>query len=160
MEESYKSGPVNALLRAYQKVIDEFSKVLSVINEEEYLFLVDPNSEDKDCISIQTIISHVVHSGYGYSHYLRTYYNIESERPDYELLEFAEIKNKISSIYFHMEKTFRNLDLSYEEVDVVQIETPWNGKYSVEQLMEHAIVHLIRHENQIERFLHKINRKK
>jgi len=37
-----------------------------------------------------------------------------------------------------------------------KIVVAWGQRYDVEQLMEHAIVHILRHRRQIERFLIKI----
>jgi len=35
----------------------------------------------------------------------------------------------------------------------VQIRSRWGAVYDLEQLLEHAIVHVLRHRRQIERFL-------
>lgn len=44
-------------------------------------------------------------------------------------------------------------DLSDEEANALQIRSGWGPVYDFEQLFEHAIVHVLRHRRQIERFL-------
>jgi len=39
------------------------------------------------------------------------------------------------------------------EIMAVKIDAPWGAHYDMEQLLEHAIVHILRHRRQIERFL-------
>ena len=47
--------------------------------------------------------------------------------------------------------------LAVEELDNQQkIMVRWGQLYDVEQLMEHAIVHVLRHRRQVERFLGKM----
>ncbi|HLP50255.1 MAG TPA: DinB family protein [Chitinophagales bacterium] len=44
-------------------------------------------------------------------------------------------------------------NLSYEDVINNQMKTAWGQQYDFEQLLEHAIVHVMRHKRQIERLL-------
>ena len=43
--------------------------------------------------------------------------------------------------------------MSDEEMEAVRIQSPWRVVYDLEQMLEHAIVHILRHRRQIERFL-------
>ena len=48
-------------------------------------------------------------------------------------------------------------DIKLEEFDNnKKIKVRWGQQYDVEQLIEHAIVHVLRHRRQIERFLIKL----
>ena len=50
--------------------------------------------------------------------------------------------------------------MNLEESDnVKKLTTRWGQMYNIEQLLEHAIVHVLRHRRQIERFLLHINNK-
>ena len=40
-----------------------------------------------------------------------------------------------------------------DEITAVKMDVPWGVRYDLEQLLEHAIVHVLRHRRQIERFL-------
>jgi hypothetical protein len=41
----------------------------------------------------------------------------------------------------------------YERITALEIQAPWGPVYDLEQMLEHAIVHVLRHRRQIERFL-------
>jgi hypothetical protein len=43
--------------------------------------------------------------------------------------------------------------MSDEEIVRVRMDTHWGQTYDLEQLLEHAIVHILRHRRQIERFV-------
>lgn len=160
MNSIYKKGPVPALLRVYLNVINEFIIFLKTINNDEYIFIVDAEAEDKDCRSIQTIISHIVNSGYGYAHYIRGAIKVDSIRPDYKLIQHDEIEKSLMNVFKFTDETFAGKEISYDEVDAKIVLTPWNNDlYSIENILEHAIVHILRHKNQIERFLEIIKNK-
>jgi hypothetical protein len=43
-----------------------------------------------------------------------------------------------------------------EEIMAVSMKVRWGPTYDLEQLLEHAIVHILRHRRQIERFLERM----
>jgi uncharacterized damage-inducible protein DinB len=43
--------------------------------------------------------------------------------------------------------------MSEDEIDKVTMPAPWGTTYTLEQMLEHAIVHILRHRRQIERLL-------
>ncbi|WP_294276359.1 hypothetical protein [uncultured Chryseobacterium sp.] len=55
----------------------------------------------------------------------------------------------------------RNPDITLEEFDQSKkINTLWGQQYDVEQMLEHAIVHILRHRRQIENALVKMEAEK
>ena len=44
-------------------------------------------------------------------------------------------------------------DISEDEAEAMRIQSGWGTVYDLEQLLEHAVVHMLRHRRQIERFL-------
>lgn len=151
---NYKKGPVPVLLNVYKKTAEEFVQFLSSITDDEYTVIVDSETEDKDCRSIQTIISHIVNSGYGYAHYIRGAIGVDSFRPEYKIIDKEEIDESIGGVINFTEKTFEGKDISYDKIDAKIVLTPWNDDlYSIESILEHAIVHILRHKIQIERYL-------
>ncbi|HUQ34137.1 MAG TPA: hypothetical protein VM095_18595, partial [Pyrinomonadaceae bacterium] len=44
-------------------------------------------------------------------------------------------------------------EMSAEEISGIVIKTRWGAVYDAEGLLEHAIVHLLRHRRQIEKFI-------
>ena len=44
--------------------------------------------------------------------------------------------------------------INYNKMDVIKkIITSWGQRYDIDQLLEHAIVHVLKHRRQIERFI-------
>ncbi len=78
MTKIYRQGAVGALLDIYEQSILDFKKVIEDIPDNALTVIIDPQTTDENCKSIQTILSHVVHSGYGYAtsiHNLKGYNN-------------------------------------------------------------------------------------
>ena len=159
MTLNYPKGPVPALLTVYKNVLEEFISFLKPIDNDKYIFIVDNETNDKDCHSIQTIISHIVNSGYGYAHYIRGAINVESVRPDYRIINHNEVEGAIRDVLTFTEGTFIGKEVSYSDIDAKIVKTPWNDDlYSIESILEHAVVHILRHKVQIERFLKILNK--
>jgi uncharacterized damage-inducible protein DinB len=47
-------------------------------------------------------------------------------------------------------------EMTDDEIESVVIHSSWEVTYNLEQLLEHAIVHILRHRRQVERFLEKV----
>ena len=44
-------------------------------------------------------------------------------------------------------------EMTDEEIERITMPTGWGVTYNLEQLLEHAIVHILRHRRQIEKFV-------
>ena len=56
---------------------------------------------------------------------------------------YSELKHKIEI-----------MDIEHKyEIEKIKMPTPWGTTYTLEQMLEHAIVHILRHRRQIERLL-------
>lgn len=154
---SYRNnGAIGALLDEYERAIKDLKVVLKAVTPSELTTIVDDKTADEDCRSIQTILSHVVRSGYGYAIYVRKY---QGEMLDFRtntLLESVDAYNAALEDMFafnvQLFADYPNLTLEEFETDK-KILVRWGQLYDVEQLFEHAIVHILRHRRQIERFL-------
>ncbi|RBQ04651.1 hypothetical protein DRW42_18440 [Pedobacter miscanthi] len=81
---------------------------------------------------------------------------IESVRP--ERLQFDQVTPYISRLkeaFIYNEDLFiKNPHITMEEFDQSKkINTKWGQQYDVEQILEHAIVHILRHRRQIKNAL-------
>jgi hypothetical protein len=58
-------------------------------------------------------------------------------------------------MYNYCERFFlQNTNIKIEEIDnAKKITTAWGKLYDIEQLLEHAIVHVLRHRRQIKKYL-------
>jgi len=150
------NGAVGALLDEYEKSVKELCTLIEPITTEELTKVIDAETKDEDCRSIQSILSHVVSAGHNYVNEIR---NWKGEEVEYaEKIKLQSTKEYISSLIIVIsanEKLFAdypNIKLE-ENKSENKIKSRWGQIYDVEQLMEHAIVHILRHRRQIERFL-------
>lgn len=151
---SYRQGPVGALLDEYERAMDDLRSVVTAVSMREFETIADARTEDPDCRSIQTIVHHVVRSGYGYADYLREWLGMLSERPEIPMPTHKSFDRDLKGMLAYTEQTFaEQWDIDFEEAVARPIRVRWGQVYDVEQLFEHAIVHVLRHRRQIERFL-------
>jgi uncharacterized damage-inducible protein DinB len=154
--KTFRPGAVGALMDEYERAALELKKTIESISEEAYNRLMDPETADENCRSIATISSHVVSSGYSYADYLRKVFEIGSNRPPRRMLARIEVPEQMDAMLVYTIETLQeHWELSEEEIVQTKIQSGWGVSYDMEQLLEHAIVHILRHRRQIEKFLHK-----
>jgi uncharacterized damage-inducible protein DinB len=155
MAKTYRKGAVGALLDEYEKVILELQQVIDDIPEEDLIKIVDSSTTDANCKSIQTVLSHVVRSGYAYAIYIRNL-----ERPKNEFPENS-VHSSVKDYQKDLRKVFDFTLETFDKIEENQLEesdnskkiiTSWGQFYDIEQITEHAIVHILRHRRQIEKF--------
>jgi len=154
------NGAIGALLDEYQKSLAELKDVLSDVSEKELVEIVDHETSDKDCKSIQTILSHVVESGYTYVIEIRKWLGEDIQYMSKELLftidEYNSALDKMFAYNLSLFEDYPTLQLEEYKMEN-KMTVRWGQKYDAEQLIEHAIVHILRHRRQIERFKLKMN---
>ena len=154
--KSEMKGGVTALFAEYRKAIDELKYVIKPINDKQLCEIVDKNTSNIDCKSIQSILTHVVFSGYCYIIYIENYIGNKKNRLEKITYENANEYIEQLNLMFEYSMNFfqKNTNVEIEElVDFKKINTSWGQKYDIEQLLEHAIVHVLRHRRQIEKFI-------
>lgn len=155
MIASKKKNAVNAILSEYQKAILELQSVIQNISDEDLTSIIDLKTNDPDCKSIQTVLAHVVSSGYSYCIYIRKWKNENIVRPGkINRKTVSEYKKDLDNVLQFTYDTFSTIsDNDLEKFDESEkMRTSWNQLYDIEQMMEHAIVHVLRHTRQIENF--------
>ena len=154
MRESYRSGAIGALMDEYERAALELRRLIVRIPNDDFLRLVDSQTTDEDCRSVQTIMSHVVRAGYGYADYIREQFSIASTRPENKLLSREESLEQLdAALRYTVETLEGKWEMSAEEISATVINSRWGAVYDVEGLLEHAIVHILRHRRQIEKFI-------
>jgi uncharacterized damage-inducible protein DinB len=150
----YRNGAVGALADEYQRAVDDLLGILNRLSEEEYGVIRDRDTADDACRSIQTIVSHVVGAGYGYAGMLRRAWGVETPERARTQIELANAREAFGAMLtFTWETLDGRWQFSEEDSMSLQIRSGWGQVYDFEQLFEHAIVHVLRHRRQIERFL-------
>jgi len=155
MTKFYRQGAIGALLDEYERAIADLQQAITDISDEELITVADNKTRDSRCKSVQTILSHVVSAGRGYAVYIR---NLKGQKIEYpkDIFHFAlsGYKKDLNDLFIFTEDTFKDI----QECDIEQfdndkkIKTFWGQVYDIEQITEHAIVHVLRHRRQIEKF--------
>jgi hypothetical protein len=154
MTRAYRPGGVGALMDEYERAAGELVRVVEGLSDAEFEALRDPDTSDDDCRSIQTILSHVVRAGFGYAGYIRAAFGAAHEQPKLGLLGREECVVRLGDALAYTAETLDGRwRMGDEEVQAVRIEARWGPVYDLEQMLEHAIVHVMRHRRQVERFL-------
>ena len=144
------------MIDEYERAALELTALLETISEKDYEKIIDPDTEDSDCHSIQTMMNHVVHAGYGYSNSIRKHFSIPHEplgdqRPQ---IEKSAIGDEIEKVFRHTVETLDGKwELSYQEMNGLIIRKTDKFSENIEQLLEHAVMHILRHRRQIDKFL-------
>ncbi len=163
MKKTYRKGGVGAMMDEYERAAGELKNVLARASEDQFNRIADPDTKDEDCRSIQTIMTHVVRAGYGYADYIRQAFGIPSTRPPETLpgqtvpVLHREAAGKIDGFLRYTAETLEGKwEMTDEEIQGVAMKVRWGPTYDLEQLLEHAIVHILRHRRQVERFLERM----
>ncbi len=154
MLKTYRPGAAGALLDEYEKVINDLLSVIKDISNDELITIIDDQTTDPNCKSIQSILSHVVRSAVVYAIYICNMRGAEMEKPALNFqVSVKEYENDLKAAFAFTVKTFENInDRELEEPDNnKKFITSWGQSYDIEQIIEHAIVHILRHRRQIEK---------
>jgi uncharacterized damage-inducible protein DinB len=149
----YRLGGVGAMMDELERASKELIRILEPVEESAYKEICDSKTSDENCRSIQTIMSHVVSAGYSYANYIRKAFSED-------LVPYTKVQLQRDQALTRMREmldyTVATLEgkwtLPDEDLQKVVIHSNWGTQYDLEQLLEHAIVHILRHRRQIERF--------
>jgi uncharacterized damage-inducible protein DinB len=159
MEKEYRHGAVGALLDIYEQAIGDLKKLIEDIPGNALTMVADAQAKDENCRPIQSILSHVVHAGFGYATSIYNLKGHNTKRPDKTFhLTIEEYLEDLDNVFAYTENAFSGVqDNELEQNDnAKKIKTGWGQLYDIEQLTEHAIVHMLRHKRQIEKFRGKL----
>ena len=151
-----KNGMLLALVEEYKRAAKDYIEILKYISDKEFLEIRDHKSKDPDCKSIQTVTFHIVQSGYTYANYIQSISNNNWLEYKSSMTTTKVAINEIEKMLEYTKISFHdNWYKSNKEIEKYSFETRWGVTYDLEQLMEHAIVHVLRHRRQVENFLKK-----
>lgn len=151
-----RQGATGALLDLYEQAIADLKITIEHIPDLALTTITDHQTADENCRTIQAILAHVVHSGYGYATYIHNSRGYLVERPEKTFHTTSrEYREALTGVFNYTERVFEEIkDHELEQVeDSLKIRTGWGQLYDIEQLMEHAIVHVLRHNRQIKNII-------
>jgi uncharacterized damage-inducible protein DinB len=155
MNKVYRQGAKGALLDEYERVIGELQQTITGLSNKELTTVTDPHTQDDNCRSIQTVLSHVVNSVHSYAIYILHSYGYQMVRPE------KRYHPTVNDYIRDLQEAFAFTQMVFQDIKDSELEQPdndkkiltrWGQLYDIEQLMEHAIVHVMRHRRQIEKF--------
>lgn len=154
MNTSPGRGAVAALLEIYRQALSGLAKTIEDIPDHTLPMIIDRDTADENCKSVQSILAHVVHAAYGYATNIHNLKWPKMERPGKAFHStIKEYLQDLDRVFRFTQTVFRDItDNELEQNDdALKIKTSWGQLYDTEQMMEHAIVHILRHRRQIGR---------
>lgn len=156
MPKQFRQGAVGALMDEYERASIDFKEIIASLSQADFVKILDPATEDEDCRSVHTIISHVIRSGYGYANQIRKATNMEVKDARYSTDSPAEALIGFEKMLKYTEETLEGKwNMSYDELVYTEVLTSDGQKSNFEARLEHAIVHILRHRRQLEKLLNR-----
>lgn len=154
-----RPGALGAILDETARAAEDFCHVverLTLARFDEFRPGSDPNT-----VSLRAICAHTVGAAHRYADYIRKarglpYVEIYQLDP-WELDGPADVRPRLGRAYRYTEEAVDGL---YEatEAEIARLTFPvrWGPTYDPEMILEHGIVHLLRHRRQIERWVQQV----
>jgi len=157
-----RPGALGAVMDLYEQEVSIFLKMINDKVKSEYWdVVVDEDTKDPDCKSIQTICQHIVGAADHYVDLMK-----KAEDKEYEMLPIeielpskATFEPRLEKALEKQREHFKDRwNMSDNEIEGLTIKTGWGNYMDPETLMEHAVVHIMRHHRQILRFVAALDR--
>lgn len=152
--EDYRPGAIGSLLDEYERAVLELKSVAENVARDDYTRIADPDTADLDCRSIETIMNHVVRAGFGYARSIRERLALDFSPVEHRLIPPDAIGAELEKMFAATAAIFAERPATTDaEITELPIAASWGVTYNIDQMLEHAIVHVLRHRRQIEKFL-------
>lgn len=154
MTDNQRRGALGALLDEYERATAELLAVLQPLSAAEYVAVRDETTKDPDCRSVQAVVRHLIASGYGYAGMLREAWGLEHKVGRQLKPSRDEAEACLSAMLAYTVATLEGRwDLSPSQLQSERVTARWGQVFDLDQLLEHAVMHVHRHRRQIERWL-------
>jgi len=153
LERPGRPGMFGALMDEHARAAEDFCATVEALPLAS--FLRRHESADPELFSIQAICAHVVAAAYGHASYIRIARRLpRRERPPRQDLwaeQPAGVRPLLVRELRFLEETVDGLTGDDAELKALRFQVRWGPTYDPEMMLEHTIVHLLRHRRQIER---------
>lgn len=147
-----RPGAFGALMGEAARAAADFCERIESIAPEE--FHRERPSDDPDTVSIRAICNHAIGAAHRYADYIRKARglpHVESFKLDPGRLQRPEdVRPLLAEALRYTEGAIENFP--DEEVAGLTFQVRWGPTYDAEMILEHGIVHLLRHRRQVERW--------
>ncbi len=138
----------------FERAIEELTQLIETLSDDEFETVRNPGSGDEQFRSIQTVVNHVVRAGYAHTNHLRVAFSAPWSRAEVPIETRAASVEQLAAMVAYLVATLEGRwEMPDEHIEAVQIKSSWGQTYNLEQMLEHAVVHVLRHRRQIECFL-------
>ena len=148
---AYRSRAVRALVLLHDEHVRRF---LVVWNQAQAASVVLPKTADPAYASLETLLHHVLRAARGYM----TWMCEVLELPDPTIRTPPEPAALAAEAHSYMEHVLQQWRMPLRDVGDDRIYTPeypsrWQTRYCIDAMLEHAVMHPIRHAFQLEELM-------
>lgn len=148
------SGSLRAILDEYARAIRDFESVMLSIPTERYQ--AKTVLSDNEFAGMHNIAEHTIGAAHGYANYINDALDKVDRGYQKRAYDFTTPQAAVASLweaFGHMVEVLGRIkDWSDDEQSACKFVTRWKQEYDIEQMLEHAIVHILRHRRQLERW--------
>ncbi|HIA28444.1 MAG TPA: hypothetical protein EYN79_10115 [Planctomycetes bacterium] len=148
---NYSYRGAGAMVQLHQQHLRSFFDVWQRARE---LGVAMPTTEDPDCASLEALLSHVLAAARGYMMWMCKVLRLGN--PEIEKAPTAgEVEGKAGEYLEHLISRWDGPLVGVEEEAFFSPahSAPWGVETSVDAMLEHAVMHAIRHQFQLESLL-------
>jgi hypothetical protein len=147
-------GMFGALLDEYARAAEDFCRAIEAVPEER--FLREVAGDDPDTVSIRAICRHALGAAHRYSDYIRQARGMpfvdRFELPADAVPGPAAVRPGLAEMLRYTEASLVDWYEDPAPAEKLTFTVRWGPTYDPEMILEHAIVHLLRHRRQVERW--------
>lgn len=153
LDRSGQPGMFGALLDEYARAAEDLCRTVEALPVDR--FHEERESPEPDTVSLRAICSHVALCAWGYAGYIRTARGLPRIPCPYDKdapATPAVLRPLLAAALRHTEATVADCPTDEAGLAALRFQVRWGPTYDPEMILEHAIVHLLRHRRQIERW--------
>lgn len=147
----YKYNGARSLIFLHEKYIHDF---FNTWKEAKKLEIILPKTDDPDYTSLETLLKHVLRSSGGYITWICDKLGIPNPKI-IETPDIQEIEEKAEEYIIYLLDKWRTPLANIKENDfhTPAFKSNWGSHYCVDAMLEHAVMHPIRHKFQLENLI-------
>jgi hypothetical protein len=147
----YKYNGARSLVLLHEAYMKSFLKTWKKAKESNIQL---PETEDEDYQSLETVLFHVIRSSGRYMIWICNKLNLGDPQID-PLPPIGEIQNKAGDYLKHLLKRWRLplVDVPEDLFFGTSYKSNWGDDFCIESMLEHAVMHPIRHQFQLKNLI-------
>jgi hypothetical protein len=148
-------GAFGALMDEYARAAEDFCRTVEGLPAGAMDW--ERPSDDPDTASVRFLCAHVCGAARRYADYIRAARGLQHESSfvfvPAELRTPADVRVKLADMLRYTERAIAGIENATEaEIMALAFKVRWGPTYDPEMILEHGIVHLLRHRRQLERW--------